>query len=557
MCSSWMFEHTYALLCENRSTPMASLSFSRTVDSDRDSPGFDYAHPGDEVVEKRIGVELDGTRATVVEVTGHAAVSAKTLWGPSPAAALSSALADIKPGKKAPHIRVALVSSSSAVRKIDLTAKVLSDRKALQEAVAAAIPAVTDETAFAALVLNPDSLVEGTLGSGLAAASPPEPVDEAYRAISKFDNVEIVPPSFTLVGFDGLHLALRFSNAELTLVQDGVPTLHRQLPVGGLDTLASSLGEGAQGHQRLEAAINRQGSFDAIAEDAIRNYLRQLVREVSMTRRQWLKYDEYVPEKIHIFGPGARMREIHDFLEDEELLAEVDEDLTRNMAYIPIGSREVAVGAFLAGLSYGSGAPFSVYPSSVVKEKIIAARRRRTVTNRALLVLAALSIPLAAYFGPVGAGAYAIKQAESDKAAAQEKFDSVVKANKSLARVEGLETSYSTLASSDPRWSKLLSGAYSTASQNGVTIDTISAEVADGQITVSASAHAPDQDASYKPLTSWLSSLQDESGPVAATSIYTSGFSFTSDTATSSFQVRYTLDPKGLLEKRSLKGESK
>lgn len=504
--------------------------------------------------QSRIGIELDGNHATIVEVTGHSAVKTYFAVGSTPTEALLKGLeaAGVKPSKKANPIRVSLVSSNVAVRVVDLTAKALQSRSAFEDAVYEKMPDKRGVTTAAGLFFNKDELTGDTLGSGLSAVVSAEAVEDVYRALSAYPKVEVVPPAFTLANYDGLHLAIRNSNADLTLVVNNKPVLYRSLKISGLNTIIESLGNDESAIQRVEAIINHSNSPDPIAEGEIASYLKNLADEVNKTLNAWERRGEELPTGIQVFGSGARIRDIIDYFEDADLKIITNETLIRQMSYIPLGNREAATGAFLAGLTYGVGAPASAYPSVVAKENMIAARKRKNVINRVVAVVAVIAIPVAAYFGPVAAGRLEISNANDEKASAQERFDSNSEAISSLGDVISLEDSYQLIASNDPLWKEVLTQTFSTAETAEATIDSISAEYLEDQLVVSASASAYDPAATYAPLTRWLNTLQDPEGPIQAVSVTTSGFSYTQETQISSFQVRFVVPSDLILEDRLL-----
>lgn len=503
------------------------------------------------MVENRLGIELDGVRATLVEVTGHSAVTSRTVVGKTPADALTKALEGVKPGKKAPSIRVSLVSSNAAVRRIDVTSKALTDRAAFEKIVKDTIPNSAENTSAAGLFFNAEELVGDNIGAGIAAVAPAEEVEDAYRALSAFPDAEVVPPAFTLVGLDGFHLAVRYSNADLTLVVNGNPVANRQLPVKGLATVAEALAPGALGFERLEATLNNTGTPDPIAFNALDAYLRELVSQVVKTRTAWLAQGLTVPSDLFVLGVGAHIYDLINHLEDVGLNKTTNEELVRKLVYIPLAEREAATGAFLAGATYGEGHA-AAYPSPVALERALAARKRAQSGKRVLIGLLALTIPAVAYFGPISAGTLAINSAKDERSVSESRFQAVSKANVELSKVRGLEGAYSELASNDPRWNAVLSQAFGTANTAGASINSIITAYEDGGIVVTASAEAYDPGATYTPLTNWLNLLQDPEGDIRAVDVSTASFSHAELTSTSSFQVRFLVPVDLVTEKRSL-----
>lgn len=505
------------------------------------------------MADSRVGIELDGTRATLVEVTAGQAVQVRSYTGVSGADAVKQAVASLGTGRKTPPIRLSLVATTISVQPLDVSRGMLTDRKIFTDEVYKKMPRISQEaTTVAGLLFNADSGTEA-MSAGIAAAMPSDPVDEAYKVLPATFDVEVVPTPFVFSNADGLHLSIRYSNADLTLVVDGHPVAYRRLPGGGFDDLARTLG-GDNGLERLRAASEGLPGSDLIAKEELSRYLRKLVEEVVKTTTLWKRNGLEVPDVVHPNGVGGRVVELVDHLSDVGYAVHAHDDLVRAMAYIPMGERELAVGAFLAGRSAGEGEPYSSFPSTVLLERAAARRAATRRSKRLGLIIAAVVLPLVSYLVPTTLGTGVRLYSEAQLADSQTRFDAVSETYYQLQDVEGLEGAYADLASADPVWNNVLFQGLQTAQQAGVAVENFSASNDGTTITVTAAGRANDPGATYAPLTSWLNALKDPAANVPAQGVLTTGFSHAPEQAESSFQVRYTVDVQDVVEDRNLGG---
>lgn len=455
--------------------------------------------------DSRIGIELDGARATLVAVVDGAAVFAKAFTGATPGEALTAALAGTK---RNDHIRVALVTPGSRVRRLDVTGEMLASRAAFEDAVYTALPVPREGTTAAGLFFDPDALVGATLGAGVGALAPADPVEAAYALLGN-RKAEIVPPAFTLTGHDGLHLAVRGATADLTLVVDGRPVAHRQMRCGGLDDVAATLGDGATdvGERRLAAALAGGGVPDPVAAAEVDQYLRKLAHEVRQTRDHWARSGEKAPAEVTVFGTGALATGLDEHLRDAGLTRTELPGLNRSLAVLAPQQRLAAAGAFLAAATAGDGLPAAAYPNPRALALAVAAARRSKTRRQLVAVLAVLLAAVLAAGVPILRGAIDLKSANAERAAAQTRLDARAAQDQELTTVTRLCGMYRSLTAHDPRWSQVLGIVYTSAAEHGAQVANLTA-TSDGT-TISAAVTAT-YHGDFTGATAWLSSLKDK-----------------------------------------------
>ena len=158
----------------------------------------------------------------------------------------------------------------------------------------------------------------------------------------------LVVAPFTL-SHDGLYLALRSSCAELTLVQDGIAHVTRQLRCGGLiagtqnDTLGLSL------PPRSLELVAAGDTTDPTLLLAARRYVASLAREIHRTIEHWEWSGETCPRSLWVYGAGATLPHLPSFITSVGLTARqapVSEEL--DLSVIPPDERLAAYGAIAA-----------------------------------------------------------------------------------------------------------------------------------------------------------------------------------------------------------------
>lgn len=121
----------------------------------------------------------------------------------------------------------------------------------------------------------------------------------------------LCPAPFVL-RHDGLHLALRRSSVELSLVRNGVAELSRQFRAGGL--AAAELGE-AFGPQLASGSLDLSTErLDTHSSAVARRYVAGVARELHRTVSHWERGGSSCPRSVWVHGPGARLPHVPSFL---------------------------------------------------------------------------------------------------------------------------------------------------------------------------------------------------------------------------------------------------
>lgn len=497
------------------------------------------------MAETLIGIELDGSRVTVVETVGEMAVSVRTISIEDSAEAVELALAGIKVKRGDPAIRVALGSSSMVARKLDITAQML-DRKNFEEACYKAMPLDRASTSTAGLFFEKEELKAGIdkLTSGFAAISPQSEIQAAYGAMGARRS-EVVPLPFIFEGQDGLWLGTRYAVSDLTLVVSGHVVAYRQLRAGGLGSIASILADPdfpTSGLDRLEIFLNNTGASDPIVESEVARWVRSLALEVRQTVDFWTRSGETVPNEITILGPGAEVRGVAQSLEEVELKSVFPEELSRAMAYLPPADRPLAAVAYFSSLSSGLGSPQSVFINSSAEGK----NRFNLLKNKKILSYISAVTLLVAFTALVGVPTTSawlakrssekdLKRYQALYAPYKDTYDKIssLSVKKSIARKSLLgEIDYSTVLR-----------VVSSTTPSGYTIIQLTASKNENNEVV-ATLTSSKSNGNYADLVNWLKALR------ARPEVYQAwSSSFTSRDGVTSFQISITFRDSELLVK--------
>lgn len=481
----------------------------------------------------QIGLEIDGDRVTLVEVSGGVAVSSRTVSHPNIASALTLALAGYKSKRTDPAVRLVLAVPSVNLRRIDVTAAML-ERRAFEDAAFTAMPVPRETNAVSGIFFDPQGIAGDLVTGGIAVIAPSAQVDKVYEALGHRESELVAPPS-VLSGLDGVWVGLRHRTADVTLVSNGRPIAYRQLRSGGLDSVAAVLGEDGSGTQRLYAALDRRGLVDQIAEAEISRYLQNVAVELRQTVDFWARSGEQVGDVVSVYGPGANAAGVVNAMADQRFEIGMHPEVERRLVYLPAVDRANAVGAFLAAVSAGTDMPQVAFvnPYAIAYEE---ENRRRDRRARRVLgaVLAAGFIGLVAGIPYVGAR-LDLNDAKNDMTIARNEFDGAATSYQKLADTETRVDIVTEFRRNEPAWPSALSVTFSTMPV-GSKIRDLNASLVDGEIRVRASAELAN--GSYADLTKWLEKLRATSNVSAAWSE-----SFSNRDGRAVFDVTFTIPP--------------
>jgi hypothetical protein len=485
------------------------------------------------VASSQIGLEIDGDRVTLVEVTGGVAVSSRTVTHPNVASALALALAGYKIKRTDPAIRLVLSCQGVNLRRIDVTASML-ERRAFEDAAFTAMPVPRETNSVAGIFFDPQSLTGDLLTPGIAVIAPSQQVEKVYEALGRRES-EVVAPPCVLSGLDGVWLGLRHRTADVTLVANGRPVAYRQLRSGGLDAISGALGDDGAGTQRLYASLNRTGMVDQIAEAEIARYLQNVAVELRQTVDYWARSGEDVSGPVAVYGPGANASGIAAAMAEQRFEVGMHPEIERRLVYLPAAERGAAVAGFLAAVTAGTDMPQAAFvnPYAIAHEED---NRRRDRRARRVLagVVAAGFIGLVAGIPYVGAR-LDLNDAKADLASATVEFEGASAAYQKLADTEDRLGYIDAFRAAEPAWPSALSVTFSTMPV-GAKIRELNTTLIAGELRVRASAELPG--GSYADLTKWLEKLRATANVSAAWSE-----SFSNREGRAIFDVTFTIPP--------------
>lgn len=445
-----------------------------------------------------IGVEIDGGRVTVVEVSKGHAVNVRTVTGPSAVAALESLLTKRKQKRSDPPIRVLLAHPGIRMRRIDVTGQ-LTSRRNFEDAVYGSLNLPRDGSTTSGLFFHPEDLIGDTVSAGIGVIAPESPVVNAYKAAGKI-RTEIVAPPVAHYGANGLWLAVRHDTADLTLVVDNEPVAYRQLPAGGLGNVLHRLGE--DGENRMRAVLDGTGPLDPLAAAEIDLYLRQLAEEVTATADYFRREGNPVPNSLCVHGAGAHSG-ISRALVERGFVVEMPDWLSRRLMYLPVQDRESAVSAFFAAFTVGNGVPQSVFvnPDAARLAQELARRDRRAKVMLAGVGVLALITLIGV--GPLARAWLDTRNARSELVGAQTRLDRYKTEDDLLRALKRREGEIKTLGDHHVDWVGALSALYDTLPP-GARVMNLSASPDGGGVTVRASVESS---GGYGELSAWLNTL--------------------------------------------------
>lgn len=494
------------------------------------------------MADTTLGLDVDGMHVTVVECVGDVAVSVRSVKLDELKDTVDLVLAGYKQHRNDPPFRVALSCDQIVTRAIDVT-PAMKNRQTFEDTVYTALPLDRNATMTAGLFFDPGALSapSNTLSAGVAAVAPRIAISNTYRAFGT-RRVEVVPPSFALVGMDGLWLGLRYGVSDLTLVVNGRPVQYRQLRAGGLDSVAGLLGEDETGVERLEAALHRSGPSDPVAEAEIDRWLRIIAMETRQTIDFWSRGGDVIPESLIPYGAASVAVGVEGALASANLVAAFPDDLNRAMSFIPPADRPAAVLAFAAARTVGVGAPQSVFVNPVASELISENRRR----NRQLIRIGAAAAAATALFAttivPITTAYIDRQSAAADLSVAQGNFLPVADAYEKLARSYLREDAIIAVSIDDQQWSDVVRIALDLAPQVNITQFSSSRARNDQGVTVVlVTINAEKIRGNYNDLTIWLDDLRRTNGITKAWSS-----SYTNRNEKASYQLSFEIDPTTL-----------
>lgn len=360
-------------------------------------------------VRSSVGVEVDGSRVTLVQVVDGVVVATRLVDEPTSARSLTKALENLPPG-----VPVTVTVAGEAQVSARVTSAVCPETRDQLRAVVDRHVRVAPDSDRALLSAGVTSAAAfrapsgpGRQWTGLVVGMPQALVTSTYVAAGAGAApylVRVVPSALTCAVGGSLVLALRGTDSELTLSHDGIPTATCQLAVGGLGVVEAALGSGDEvGSARAEEALRHGGVRDPMAGSELDRWLRGALEQALTAIARWRAQGMVVPDEIFIHGRAGRAVALDLLLSDYRLKRAVTPPrMAAGLLKVVERDRPHVIGAYMAAVAGGAGdlAAFDNPDETAALARAASrlARRRRVITAS---VVGALLLGASA--GPAGA----------------------------------------------------------------------------------------------------------------------------------------------------------
>ena len=409
----------------------------------------------------RIGIEVDGMTVRVVEMDGSEIVWFHTYEESSASRALDQWRWSVRYRSKRPSI----VWAGGRTHFLQLDVPDIPE-KALGEFVAVnaagELPLDVEDYAIAA--------VDAGRGDGARTMSVTTVERVALDDLWSFlveASADLVPSEFTL-GADGLFLAARDSCAVLVLVEEGVPTVGRELTCGGLDRLKTRLEETEHDDvERQGGALPSPGQEPNGRQPRDRAlvgaYIQALVSEARNTIEFWQSRGLSVPSEVRVQGPGAALPNLHEQFEAASVRS--------SPALPPAGVTNLEVLPDAHQIEYyGAIGAIVNQPDltvTIANPLVTTAKAKaRLARQRVWLAAAAVAVAgLVVWQGvvPVVRSNQAADRASAEWLATSEELSGVPEAFALLEEVTAVGDSLDALHEQEPNWEVVLEAIFVTA----------------------------------------------------------------------------------------------
>lgn len=293
---------------------------------------------------------------------------------------------------------------------------------------------------------------------------------------------------------DGVYLAVRAGNAEMTLVQSRRVVATRFLNIDGIDTLSASISSGGDPSAKI----------DAYADD--------LVNEVRETQRTWARSDRFdaTATTIYIHGLGADLPGLREKITGITGLRVAEPPVEGLSLGNMNGQAHKAYQAIVAATSEVVDRPGVALRSpaaeKAAKEKATKEKKRSLLT----ISLVAAAVVIVAMAAPVVLAQRNLKSAESDYNSAVTDFNSLQQFDILGHQAQEFEQAASGIDGDEPNWPNLVSYLQERAPV-GTEFADLTASFASGrqvQVEIAATVQA----GPFIGPAEWLTTLLEQEG---------------------------------------------
>ena len=416
----------------------------------------------------RTGIEVDGTTVRVVEMDGSEIVWFHTYEESSATRALERWRWSVRYRSKRPSIIWAGGRTHFLQLDVpDIPERALSEYVAVNAATE--LPLDVEDYAIAAVDVGREDGIRTMSVTTVERVA----LDDLWNFLIEA-SADIVPSEFTL-GTDGLFLAARDSCAVLVLVEDGVPSVGRELTCGGLDRLKARLEEAAdddgagpadmvEGPGGALPSPGQQPNDQQVrARSLLGAYIQALVSEVRNTIEFWQSRGLSVPSEVRIQGSGAALPSLHERFEAASVRSSpaLAPAGVTNLEVLPDALQIAYYGAIGAVVNQPDLTVMVANPLvTTAKAKARLARQRMW-----LAAAAAALVGLVVWQGvvPVIRSNQAADRATAEWLATSEELSGVPEAFVLLEEVVAVGDSVDALHQHEPNWEVVLEAIFVTA----------------------------------------------------------------------------------------------
>lgn len=307
------------------------------------------------------GIDLDGTAAYIVTISGGAVESMVTVEAETSEKALSAALSNLRPGS---------------------LVKISLDDGHEQKSVSSAVKLSSEEAKQRMGMPGAYLIAEKTLENGTYMAIPGEErkISEVYTRFD--DSTKIYPSSFCGSSTQGMSVSISRLSIVATFLS-AAGWYRKALEVKSLDSLARALDHQSKGWDRL---LNLD-SGDIVAQGEMTRWANNVVAALLLARQEWINQGLDVGREITVYGQGATLPLVKQLLESAGLNVNIPAVL---------GWSETDAAVYYRAYQATSAGSDGAWKSVPLEQKLLSQKKRETKTSTlkfGLKIAALIAVP--------------------------------------------------------------------------------------------------------------------------------------------------------------------